>query len=463
MSASRTFFSKLGLALLFAVPTALAGFFYQKAQHLAQVAEAPTTKSATSQAAAPKASPPAAIIYSCPMHPNFVSDQKGECPICGMTLVARQAAPALAESKDAAPVPGLATITIDAQRQQLIGLRPVVVKTAPFSGSLRTTGRIAYDETRVHDIHTKYEAYVERLYADYTGKFVKRGEPLVSLYSPDLYNAEQEYLIALKSGARPLNGGTSVRQNQSDTTEHGGGVDIVESSREKLRLWDVSGEEIARLHKSGRPQRALEIYAPISGFILNKSVVHGSRVEPKDSLFRIADLSRVWVIADVYEYELGRVSVGQTGTITLPYLSGRTFLGRTSYIYPEVDPKTRTVKLRLEVDNQDGALKVDMLANVEIKVSPKDSLVVPEDSVIETGERKVVFLVREGNRLEPREVQISGHADHLYQVSSGLSEGDKVAAGASFLLDSESRIRAVTSAPEASEKSAPPTSHEHHP
>jgi Cu(I)/Ag(I) efflux system membrane fusion protein len=191
--------------------------------------------------------------------------------------------------------------------------------------------------------------------------------------------------------------------------------------------------------------------------------VHGSRVEPKDALFRIADLSRVWVLADVYEYELPRVAIGQSAEVTLPYWPGKSFAGRINYVYPEVDPKTRTVKVRLEVENPGTELKVDMLANVEIKVAPRVSLVVPEDAVIETGERKLVFLIEGDSRLVPREIRTSGRAEHLYEVQSGLAEGQKVAAGASFLLDSESRLRALQKPPSALENAAPkPEDHSGH-
>ncbi len=208
-------------------------------------------------------------------------------------------------------------------------------------------------------------------------------------------------------------------------------------------MWNIAEEDIRALEQRGEARSTIQIYAPISGYVLNKTAVHGMRVKPEDSLFDIVDLSHIWVLADIYEHELPRLRLGQSATMTLAYWPNRSWPGRTSYIYPSVDPKTRTVKVRLEVDNAQNDLKAEMYANVEIAVAPRTALAVPEDAVLETGTRRLVFLARGQGRLEPREVTTGERAGGRYEIKSGLDEGQQVALGAAFLLDSESRISAA--------------------
>lgn len=359
------------------------------------------------------------------MHPAYAADRPGACPICGMDLVRREAeeegAPAShgPHASHAPPPLGLAPVTIDAERGRLIGLRTVPARRAPMTAAIRAPGRVVFDETRVHHVHTRYEAYVEDLYADFTGKFVRRGEPLVSLYSPDLYTAEQEYLIALR-----------------------GGGDLREAARQKLLLWQISPSDIAELERTGKASHTLKLYAPISGYVIGRTAVHGMRVRPEDSLFDIVDLSRMWVLGDIYEHELPRVRIGQRATMTLSYWPDRSWIGRVTYVFPSVDPKTRTVRVRLEFDNPRGELKAEMFATVHIEVAARMVLQVPEDAVVDSGVRKVVFVSLGGGRLEPREVRTGDREAGSYEIRGGLREGEQVATGASFLLDSESRLRA---------------------
>jgi Cu(I)/Ag(I) efflux system membrane fusion protein len=351
--------------------------------------------------------------WTCPMHPQYISDKPGDCPICGMKLMKKGKAPTGGEG-----------IELDAQKRRLIGVSTVAVKRAPLGAGLRTTGRVSFDERRVHKVTARFEGYVEKLWADFTGKYVEKGAPLLSIYSPELLATEEELLLASRS---------------QEALARSGLPDAARAARDRLRLYGISDAEIARLEKRGVAERALTLSAPVSGYVTSKSVVAGARVMPNDALFEIVDLSHVWVLADVYENELPRLKLGLKATLTLSYWPDRRWPGRVTFIAPTVDEKTRTVKVRIELDNPKGELKPEMFADVVIDTAAREALVVPEDAVIVTGTRKIVFV---GAALERREIQTGVHANGLYEVVSGLKEGDQVAAGASFLLDSEARLRA---------------------
>ena len=406
--------------------------------------------------------------WTCSMHPAYLADRPGECPICGMRLtpVANPVAqPPKPERKPlyyrspmnpsaTSPVPrkdemgmdyvpvypgevepggaaGLSTVQIDPERRHLIGLKTAEVKRAPLETSIRTVGRVAFDETRIVKVQPHFEGFIERLDANYSGKFVKKGESLATIYSPDLLATEQEFLLAVK--ARP-------------SLANLGMPDAAEAARARLRLWGISDGAIDALEKTGKASRALPLNAPISGFVTAKNVVAGAKVGPTDALFDLADLSRVWVLADVYEYELPRLELGQSATVTLSYWPDRKWKGRIGFIYPTVDEKTRTVRVRIEVDNPKTELKPEMFADVVIASAPRRALLVPEDAVIDSGTRKVVFVALGEGRLAPREIMTGDRGKGMVEVKSGLAAGDVVATGASFLLDSESQLRAAIAA-----------------
>jgi Cu(I)/Ag(I) efflux system membrane fusion protein len=418
--------------------------------------------------------------YQCPMHPEIVRDKPGDCPICGMKLVPIEpgktaaAAPTAGPRKilfyrspmnaaETSPVPkkdamgmdfvpvyadeaegaaggpeGLAPVTIDASKRQLLGLKTVAVALGPFETSIRTTGRVAADERRVHHVHTRYEGFVEHVTADFTGKFVRKGEALAYLYSPELYATQQEYLLALKSW-RSLgpSGIPSVAQ---------GSRDLLDATRQRLILWEIAPADIAEIERKGEPIRAMPVYAPISGYVTGRTAYHGMKVMPADTLFDILDLSSVWVLADVYEYELPRLALGQKATMTLSYWPGRSWEGAVTYVYPSVDEKTRTVKVRAEFANPKGELKPEMFADVTIHGRTREVLQVPDDAVLESGTRNIVFLDLGEGKLMPREITIGDRGSGVFEVRAGLQAGDVVVRGANFLVDSESRLKAAISA-----------------
>ncbi|ACG75436.1 efflux transporter, RND family, MFP subunit [Anaeromyxobacter sp. K] len=410
--------------------------------------------------------------YQCPMHPSVVQDHPGDCPICGMKLVKvdggggagakgerkilfyrspmdpKQTSPTPRkdemgmdylpvysdEGGGAADVEGLATVSIDPSRQQLIGLRTAQVTRGTVGGAWRTVGRVAVDETRVKHVNVKIPVYVERIYVDFVGKPVKRGEPLFSVYSPDLLAAQEELLLALRTQGT-LAGSRAV-----------GGDALVEAARRKLQLWDVPPAEIRKLEETGKPTKTLTFYSPISGVVVKKDVVEGMKLDAGAMPYEIVDLSQVWVLADVYERELRNVKVGLPATLTLNAFPNHPFKGKVSFIDPLLDPKTRTVKVRLAFANPTGELRPEMFGEVVLQGKAREGLRVPADAVIDSGTQSVVFVALEEGKFQPRAVKLGASDGTSVEVVSGLHEGEKVVTRANFLIDSESRLRASLAA-----------------
>jgi len=417
-------------------------------------------------------------LYQCPMHPTITSDHPGDCLICGMKLFevrgeAKAAAAAGAgtskilfyrspmnpsqtsptprkdemgmdylpvyrdEAQGGGPsVEGLATVTIDPARQQLIGLQIAPVTRGSVSGSWRTVGRVEVDPTRVRKTNVKVQGYVERLYVDFVGRPVRRGQPLFSLYSPSLLAAQDEYVLALQ---------TRDALNKAGSTDNGGAA-LVEGARRKLELWDVPGEEIQRLEQTRTPSRALTFFSPISGVVTAKIVVQGSVVNAGDTPYEITDLGKVWVMADAYEGDLAAVHVGMPAALTLKTYPGRVFRGNVAFIDPLLDPATRTAKVHMHFPNPGLELKPEMYGDVVLEGRDRKGLRIPGDAVIRAGTKDVVFLALGEGKFSPREVQLGARNGSEVEVKSGLEAGQQVVTRANFLVDSESRLRASLAA-----------------
>ncbi|HEU4381985.1 MAG TPA: efflux RND transporter periplasmic adaptor subunit [Anaeromyxobacteraceae bacterium] len=410
--------------------------------------------------------------YTCPMHPTIVQDHPGECPICGMQLVPMQEGGGAKgertiafyrspmDPKQTSPVPrkdemgmdylpvyedevhgggaveGLATVNIDPARQQLIGLTTAEVRRGAAGGSRRTVGRVQVDPTRVRRINVKVGGYVERIFVDFVGKPVRRGQPLFSLYSPELVSAQNEYLLALQT-RKALSGGGQVASD---------GEALVASARRKLELWDVPESEIERLERGGQAAKGLTFVSPISGVVTAKNVVEGARIAAGDTPYEVTDLGEVWVMADAYETDLAQVRVGMAATLTLQAYPGRVFDGRVAFIDPLLDPKTRTAKVHVHFPNPRGDLKPEMYGEVVLRSPERQGLIIPLDAVIHTGTKNVVFVDLGEGKFQPREVQLGDASGDQVEVAKGLELGEKVVTRANFLVDSESRLRASLAA-----------------
>ncbi len=303
---------------------------------------------------------------------------------------------------------------------------------------IRTVGRVTPDERLLYHVHTKFEGYVDRLYVDFTGMPVKKGDPLLAIYSPDLVATEQEYLLALRARQQ-------LSSSQIPAVAKGG-ANLLQAARERLLLWDIQPKDIEELERTGTVRRSLDLHSEVSGIVLQKNVYQGMRVMPADTLFDIADLSHLWVMADIYTSDLPSIRLGVQAEISLSFLPGKTWRGPVTYIAPTVEEKTRTVKVRIEVDNRDDALKPDMFADVLLRTDLGLGVVVPDTAVIDAGDRQIVFLDRSDGRLEPREVLLGAKLPQGFQVIKGLEDGDMVVTAANFLLDSESSLKAALSA-----------------
>ncbi len=430
-------------------------------------------------------------LWTCGMHPNVIQDEPGNCPICGMKLTPLKSSTAqgsssehseadhssmdMGEQKQAgdkknkkilywrAPMdptyisdkPGKSpmgmdlipvyegeektgsgsTISIDPAVVQNIGVRVAEVEVKKLHREIRTVAHVDYDEETLYRVNIKFSGWIEKLFVDKTGQAVRKGQPMLEIYSPELVATQEEYLLAYKN-AQKLSASTEPAVIHSAN-------ELLEAARQRLRLWDIDQREIDELEKSGKVRRTLTLYSPQDGIVIEKKAEEGMRVMPGMDLFRIADLRKVWVYAHIYEYDLPWVKVGDEVKMELPYIPGKMIRGVVKYIYPYLDKKTRDVKVRIEVDNPNLELKPQMYVNVIFeREMPIATAVIPSEAVIRTGKRNLVFVALGGGKFEPREVTLGVQGeDNQYQVLAGLNGGEKVVVSAQFLLDSESRLQ----------------------
>ncbi|MBS2012596.1 MAG: efflux RND transporter periplasmic adaptor subunit [Deltaproteobacteria bacterium] len=429
-------------------------------------------------------------MYQCPMHPTIVQDHPGECPICGMKLVPMgegDSAPPAASGQrkvkfyrspmnpaQTSPVPrkdemgmdyvpvyedeaegaassvqGMAAVTIDPSRQQLIGLKSVEVTRSKVGGAWRTVGRVAFDETRVRQVNVKVPVYVERVYVDFLGRSVEKGAPLFSGYSPELLAAQDEYRIAIRT--------------QRSLASSPGGADqseLVAASRRKLELWDLPKSAIERLERTGESQRTVTFYSPISGVVTKKDVVEGTKLDAGAMPYEVVDISKVWVMATVYESDIHRIRLGMHAKLTLKAVPNQLFEGTVIFLDPVLSASTRTLRVRLEFPNPTGELRPEMFGEVLLEAPMHDGLRIPEDAVINSGAMTVVFVALGQGKFVPREVKLGDSDGTNVEVVSGLSDGEKVVVHANFLVDSESRLRASLAALSNAASPKPPASTE---
>lgn len=380
--------------------------------------------------------------FYCPMGAEHVQDTPGQCPKCGMELVEKKAPPVSPEGQgspmQAAAVPGRVPVSISPEKRQLIGLTFAKVERRSLRRSVRTAAVLEHDETRYARIAPRFAGWVRKLHVNFTGAPVEQGQPLFTVYSPELFAAQNDYLVAWRS----------MKQLQDDAPAplRDSAQALLDSARQRLTLLQIGPEEVRALEERGQASAELLFRAPVSGYVTVKKAVEGQAFVAGETLYEIADLSHLWLWAYLFELDLPWVTLGQQAMVHLPYLTNQPFAATVTFIYPEIEAQTRRGQVRLEVDNPRHELRPGMWADVELQLDLGDRLAVPASAILDTGQRHIAFVAGSGDLLEPREVQVGARTDDHYEVLAGLKEGEQVVRRALFLVDSESQLRAAISA-----------------
>ncbi len=411
--------------------------------------------------------------YHCPMHPSVTSDQPGDCPICGMRMVpinSTQPATAMAAPKkktmyrstmnpneisdqpgkdsmgmDMVPfevteggpsssVEGLTVVSITPQARQVMGLKLGRVEKRALARDIRTSARLVADESKLWRVSTKIDGWVDKLFVSYVGQEVKKGDPLLTLYSPDLVSAQQEFLTAVKTEEKLTGAATGEAFSGAQT--------LLASARRRLQLWDISDAQIDKLARTGEVQQYLTLSAPAGGVVTEKNILAGQKIMAGEPLMVVADLSTVWADADIYESDLPYVTVGMPLELSLTYWPGKTFDGKVIFVSPTVDPETRTLRARLEIPNPELLLKPGMYGDARLFYPLGDRLAIPDSAVMFSGNHTYAFKDGGDGRLIPTEIKIGSRSDGWYELLSGLNDGDPIVISANFLVDSESSLKA---------------------
>ena len=373
------------------------------------------------------------LYYVDQMNPAYKSDKPGKAPD-GMDLAPVYAdelgAAGGSTSASAALPPG--AIKVPQERQQLIGVTFATVEWGGEARAIRTVGKVTYDETRVAHVHTRVEGWIEKVLVDFTGDIVRKGQPMLTIYSPEMLASQQELLLAAR--ARDL-----MRDNPlASAAQHG--ESLFEAAKRRLTLWQLSDEQIEEVLRTGKPIPNITLSAPTGGFVTERNAFPNQKVTPDSDLYTITDLSRIWIVADVFESDVTAIKVGDPALVSFPNASAPSIGAHVNYIQPQVDPITRTLKVRLDANNPGLRMKPDMYVNVEFGVATAKRLVVPADAVLDSGDRQTVFVDLGDGYLEPRQVVAGERSGNRTVITSGLHQGERVVSSGTFLIDSESQL-----------------------
>lgn len=371
------------------------------------------------------------VLYRCPMHPQVTDDHPSNCPICGMKLEKVETV----TGPGGAAVDGRIPVQISAQRQQLIGVKTTAITAKGGTHTLSAVAQVEYNEKSLTHVHTKVSGWIEKLHVNFTGQYVREGQPLLALYSPELVAAQEELLIAQRTAERMSENDLLVT---AETT-----AQLADAAADKLRLFDLTPAQIAHIRTTGQVQRTVTIFAPASGYVTAKQAIQGLRVTEGTDLFTLANLNTVWLKARIFEADAGLIRLGQAAEVTLPFLPGQTLRATVDWIDPSLDPQSRTLGVRLNLPNPGQRLKPEMFAQVRFTVQRSAAHpLVPTSAVMDSGLRQLVFVAKDNGHFEPVEVRLGRRIGHSYELLQGPPVGAKVVTEANFFIDAESQLQA---------------------